>query len=75
VNGYAIEGERRTDWFVKGVLKHHRTLGATLNALIDVGFQIRRVEEFAPTPAPIEQMPSLAEEVERPMLLLVSAGT
>ena len=31
VNGYSVEGERRTDWFARGVLKHHRTLGTTLN--------------------------------------------
>lgn len=73
VNGYAIEGERRTDWFAKGVLKYHRTLGTTLNSLIGAGFEIRRVEEFAPTAEQIEQMPQLAEERERPMILMVSA--
>ena len=30
------QGERRTDWFAKGVLKHHRTLATTLNTLIAV---------------------------------------
>lgn len=73
VNRYSIEGERRTEWFVKDVLKYHRTLGTTLNALIDTGFQIRRVVEFAPTAEQIAQMPELAEEQERPMMLLVSA--
>ncbi len=73
VNGYSIEGERRTDWFAKGVLKYHRTLGTTLNALIDAGFQLHRVEEFAPTREQIGEMPALAEELERPMMLLVSA--
>ncbi|MGY4291643.1 SAM-dependent methyltransferase [Bradyrhizobium sp. LM2.7] len=73
VNRYSEEGERRTDWFVKGVLKHHRTLGTTLNALIDAGLELRRVEEFAPTREQIEQLPELAEELERPMMLLVSA--
>jgi SAM-dependent methyltransferase len=73
VNGYSVEGERRTDWFAKGVLKYHRTLGTTLNALIDTGFEIRRVEEFAPTREQVEQMPQLAEELERPMMLIVSA--
>lgn len=73
VNGYAVEGERRTDWFAKGVLKYHRTLGTTLNALIDAGFELRRVEEFVPTREQIEQLPALAEELERPMMLLVSA--
>lgn len=73
VNGYSVEGERRTVWFVEGVLKYHRTLGTTLNTLIDTGFLLRRVEEFAPTREQIAQMPELAEEMERPMMLLVSA--
>lgn len=73
INGYSVEGERRTDWFAKGVLKYHRTLGTTLNTLIDEGFELRRIEEFAPTREQIEQLPELAEELERPMMLLVSA--
>jgi SAM-dependent methyltransferase len=73
VNGYAMEGERRTDWFTTGVLKYHRMLGTTLNTLIDAGLELLRVEEFAPTREQIEEMPDLAEELERPMMLLVSA--
>lgn len=73
VNGYSSEGERRTDWFAKGVLKYHRTLATTLNTLIGAGFILRRIEEFAPTSAQITAQPDLAEETERPMLLLVSA--
>jgi SAM-dependent methyltransferase len=72
VNGYSREGERRTDWFASGVLKHHRTLGTTLNTLIDAGLALRRIEEFAPARAQIEQSPELAEELERPMMLLVA---
>ncbi|MFE0017692.1 class I SAM-dependent methyltransferase [Mesorhizobium sp. NPDC059054] len=73
VNGYSIEGERRTDWFAKGVLKYHRTLGTTINSLIEAGFVIGRIEEFAPTSEQIRQTPALAEELERPMMVLVSA--
>ncbi|MEQ9248881.1 MAG: class I SAM-dependent methyltransferase [Nitratireductor sp.] len=73
VNCYALEGERRTDWFAKGVLKYHRTMATTLNALIGAGFVLREIREFAPTEAQIAQMPELAEELERPMMLLVSA--
>jgi SAM-dependent methyltransferase len=73
VNGYSVEGERRTDWYAKGVLKYHRTLGTTLNTLIGAGFELRRVEEFAPTSEQVEQLPELAEELERPMMLLISA--
>lgn len=74
VNGYAREGIRRTDWFVRDVVKFHRTVATTLNTLIAAGFAIDRLEEFAPTEAQIEGRPSLAEELERPMILLVSAS-
>lgn len=73
VGGYSIEGERRTDWFAKGVLKHHRTLATTINSLIAAGFALRQIVEFAPTRAQIKAMPALAEELERPMMLLVAA--
>lgn len=73
VNLYALEGERRTNWFTDGVLKYHRTLGTTLNTLIAAGWTLRHVEEFAPTAAQIAEQPGLAEELERPMMLLVSA--
>ena len=73
VNRYSIEGERRTNWFADGVLKYHRTIGTTLNVLIRRGFQIDQVEEFAPTRDQIEENSGLAEELERPMMLLVAA--
>lgn len=73
VNGYSVEGERRTDWFAKGVLKQHRTMATTLNTLIGTGFELHRMEEFAPTSEQITEIPELAEELERPMMMLVSA--
>lgn len=73
VNGYSDEGERRTNWFVQGVLKYHRTIATTVNTLIEAGFSLRQIEEFAPTSEQIRQTPGLAEEAERPMMLLVSA--
>ncbi|MGY9037134.1 MAG: class I SAM-dependent methyltransferase [Rhodobacterales bacterium] len=73
VNGYSIEGERRTDWLAKGVLKQHRTLATTINTLLGEGFELRRMAEFAPTNDQIAETPELAEELERPMMLLVSA--
>ncbi|WGS17627.1 MULTISPECIES: class I SAM-dependent methyltransferase [unclassified Bradyrhizobium] len=72
VNRYFIEGERRTDWYTKDVLKYHRTIGTTLSTLIGAGFALRHVEEFCPTPEQIAAVPELAEELERPMMLLIS---
>lgn len=73
VNIYAEEGERRTDWLTKGVVKYHRTLATTINTLIETGFELRKLVEFAPTKDQIKQMPALAEERQRPMMLLVNA--
>jgi SAM-dependent methyltransferase len=72
VDHYAAEGPRVTDWLAKGVRKQHRTLGATLNRLIDAGFVIRRVVEWSPTPEQVAAQPSLAEELDRPMIALVA---
>lgn len=73
VNQYAVEGPRMTDWLAKGVVKHHRTIGTTLNALIRSGFTIAHVQEFCPTKQQIAAKPELADEQERPTFLLVAA--
>ncbi|MEK9280071.1 MULTISPECIES: class I SAM-dependent methyltransferase [unclassified Bradyrhizobium] len=73
INRYSVEGSRSTDWFAKGVLKQHRTIGTTLNTLIGAGFVVRHVQEWAPTAEQLAVQPDLADEVERPMMLIVSA--
>ena len=73
LDNYFAEGERTTEWFTPGVVKYHRTIGTTLNALIRAGFAIRHVEEFVPTSEQIAAQPEFAKERERPMFLLVSA--
>lgn len=72
INGYQAEGKRVSNWLAEGVIKYHRTLGTYLNALIAAGFEIRHVEDWGPTAEQIAANPALAEEAERPMLLLVS---
>ena len=74
VDHYAVEGERQTDWLAEGVIKYHRRLSTTVNALIGAGFIINGLEEWRPTPEQIETWPALLEEMERPMLLIVSAS-
>ena len=74
VDHYSVEGERRTDWLADGVIKYHRRLSTTVNALLEAGFAINSLEEWRPTSAQIEAMPALRDEVERPMLLIVSAS-
>lgn len=73
VDRYLLEGPRITEWLSKEVVKYHRTIGTTLNLLLLHGFNIAHVEEFRPTNEQIAALPSLEEELERPMFLLVSA--
>jgi len=74
VDHYAVEGVRRTDWLAKGVVKYHRTLGTTLNTLIEAGFAVRKVLEWHPTEAEIAAQPALAEEMDRPMMVVIAPG-
>ncbi|HEF4762642.1 TPA: class I SAM-dependent methyltransferase [Pseudomonas putida] len=71
VDSYQMEGERVTNWLADGVIKQHRTIGTLLNTLISAGFSIRHVNEWGPTDAQVTAIPALAEEQERPMMLLV----
>jgi hypothetical protein len=71
VDGYQMEGERVTNWLADGVIKQHRTIGTLLNTLIGAGFNIRHVNEWGPSDAEVAAQPALAEERERPMMMLV----
>jgi len=62
-----------TDWLVPGVVKFHRTLATHVNGLIEAGFDVLRVVEWAPSAAQIAAHPEWAREVHRPPFLLVSA--
>lgn len=73
VDSYAREGRRVTRWFTDGVVKYHRRMDTTLNTLLDEGFAIGRIVEWHPSPAELDAEPALADEMERPMMLIVSA--
>lgn len=72
MDGYLVEGPRTTDWLAKGVVKYHRTLGTTLNALVGAGFVIRHVEEWRPSAAQLADHPEWQVELNRPMFLLIA---
>ena len=72
LNHYALRGPRSTDWLAKGVIKQHRTMGDYVNLLIRAGFTIAHLEEWAPTAAQLAAQPALAEEQDRPMMLLMA---
>jgi len=73
LDDYLDEGARSTDWLAKGVIKQHRTLATYINTLVDAGFAISHLEEWAPSPADIAAHPDWADDHQRPPFLLMSA--
>lgn len=73
VDSYQLEGPRVTNWLADGVIKQHRTVGTLLTLLIQAGFTLSHVDEWGPSEADLKARPALAEELERPMMLLVAA--
>ncbi len=73
IDRYLIEAARTTDWLAPGVVKYHRTIATTVNALLDSGFTLTRLHEFCPTQEQIAARPELEQERDRPMFLLVAA--
>ncbi|MFY2609924.1 hypothetical protein [Achromobacter ruhlandii] len=74
MNQYALRGERRTDWLAEGVIKQHRTVADYVNLLIGAGFTLTHLDEWAPDAAQLAAQPALAQERDRPMMLLVAAN-
>ena len=73
VDRYRDEGERRTHWFVEGVVKYHRTIETYVNALLDAGLRLVRLEEPEAEPAVLAEKPEWLQERRRPPFLLLAA--
>lgn len=72
VDRYFSEGWREAVFLGEKVMKRHRTLTAYFHGLLAAGFEIRRVEEPRPDPA-LMDVPGMADELRRPMMLLIAA--
>jgi ubiquinone/menaquinone biosynthesis C-methylase UbiE len=73
VHQYLVEGPRVTNWLTEGVVKQHRTIGTTVNALIRAGFVLTHLEEWGPDDEQLAAHPEWSEHRDRPMFLLISA--
>lgn len=73
VDRYRDEGERRTRWFVDGVVKYHRTVESYVNGLLDAGLRLVRLEEPEAEAAQLAERPAWREERRRPPFLLLAA--
>lgn len=72
VDGYFMPGERRTSFLGCEVVKQHHTLTQILGGLLEAGFVLQAVEEAQP-PQEMLELPGMADELRRPMMLLVKA--
>lgn len=72
VDDYFISGERETRFLGCEVVKQHHTLTQILMGLLDSGFFLTAVEEVQPPPEMMD-LPGMADELRRPMMLLVRA--
>ena len=73
VDRYRDEGERRTRWFVDGVVKYHRTVETYVNGLLDAGLRLVRLEEPEADAALLAEKPEWQQERRRPPFLLLAA--
>ena len=71
---YQDQGIRHARWLADDVVKYHRTFAAIINGLIDAGFRVDRVVEPEPPAEMIAERPGLADELRRPMFLLIAAS-
>lgn len=73
VDRYFLEGSRDAVFLGEHMTKYHRTLTTYLEGLLLRGFRLRHVVEPKPTPDILKKVPSMEEELRRPMMLIVVA--
>lgn len=72
VDNYFAAGERITHFLGQNVSKQHHTLTQILMGLLNAGFCLEAVEEAVPAPEMMD-IPGMADELKRPMMLLIKA--
>jgi SAM-dependent methyltransferase len=73
LDGYSRRGPRVTDWLAPGVLKHHRNVGDHVAAFVDAGLRLTALVDWAPDADDLAAHPEWAEELDRPMFMLLAA--
>lgn len=73
VDNYFEQGKRATTFLGEEVIKYHRTLDTYVNSLLNAGFSITGLVEPKPAEGLLHSVPGMADELRRPMMLLVLA--
>ena len=73
VDRYFTEGAREAVFLGERIVKYHRTVTTIVSGLTENGFQVKTLAEPLPTTAMLEKIPGMADELRRPMMLIVAA--
>lgn len=73
VDRYFSEGRREATFLGKPVIKYHKTLTTYLGELLHAGFDITDIREPQPSEQMLATIPSMCDELRRPMMLLIAA--
>ena len=73
VDNYYIEGERQAVFLGERVTKYHRTLTSYVGALLSNGFALTGLAEPQPPQEMVDTIPGMADELRRPMMLILAA--
>lgn len=72
-SNYNEPGERKTHWYVDGVIKYHRTFSNVINALVKASFIVEEICEPVPENWAIEKLPKIVKEYIKPNFLIVKS--
>lgn len=72
VDNYFYQGGRTTHFLGQMVTKQHHTMAQILMGLMNAGFQLEAIEEAMPSEDMME-IPSMVDEMRRPMMMLIKA--
>lgn len=73
VDRYHEEGPRQATFLGHVMTKYHRTTATYLNTLLQTGFRVTGTSEIKPTPQMLDEHPNFADEIRRPIFLLLQA--
>lgn len=72
VDRYFDQSARQAVFLGETVTKYHRTVDGYINTLLKAGFSITGFSEPEPDPALLKKHPEYADELRRPMFMIVS---
>ncbi len=73
VDRYFFPGERQAVFLGETMTKYHRTLTGYVEPLLQAGFALRGLVEPQPTEQMLAEIAGMADELRRPMMLILAA--